>query len=278
MKNLIILIIFAFLLSACVNKKEKNITIIEGDSLEQQMIEAYNAGIIALEEGDVLYATKKFNEAELLFPQSEWASRSSLMAAYAYWSQNYYSNSIDELKRFLKLYPKSKRKDYAYYLLAMNYYDSIVDEKKDLRPLEKAQNYFLTLINDYPETEYAQDAKYKIELIQDLLAAKEIYVGRHYIKKQKWIAAINRFKKVVTDYETTIYVEEALHRLVEVYYTIGLEGEAKKYASVLGYNYESSEWYKQSYRVFNKNYEIIKQKKVKKEKKEKLLDKIKSFF
>jgi len=278
MKNLIILIIFAFLLSACVNKKEKNITIIEGDSLEQQMIEAYNAGIIALEEGDVLYATKKFNEAELLFPQSKWASRSSLMAAYAYWSQNYYSNSIDELKRFLKLYPKSKRKDYAYYLLAMNYYDSIVDEKKDLRPLEKAQNYFLTLINDYPETEYAQDAKYKIELIQDLLAAKEIYVGRHYIKKQKWIAAINRFKKVVTDYETTIYVEEALHRLVEVYYRIGLEGEAKKYASVLGYNYESSEWYKQSYRVFNKNYEIIKQKKVKKEKKEKLLDKIKSFF
>ena len=278
MKNLIILIIFAFLLSACANKKEKNITIIEGDSLEQQMIEAYNAGIIALEEGDVLYATKKFNEAELLFPQSKWASRSSLMAAYAYWSQNYYSNSIDELKRFLKLYPKSKRKDYAYYLLAMNYYDSIVDEKKDLRPLEKAQNYFLTLINDYPETEYAQDAKYKIELIQDLLAAKEIYVGRHYIKKQKWIAAINRFKKVVTDYETTIYVEEALHRLVEVYYRIGLEGEAKKYASVLGYNYESSEWYKQSYRVFNKNYEIIKQKKVKKEKKEKLLDKIKSFF
>ena len=278
MKNLIILIIFAFLLSACANKKEKNITIIEGDSLEQQMIEAYNTGIIALEEGDVLYATKKFNEAELLFPQSKWASRSSLMAAYAYWSQNYYSNSIDELKRFLKLYPKSKRKDYAYYLLAMNYYDSIVDEKKDLRPLEKAQNYFLTLINDYPETEYAQDAKYKIELIQDLLAAKEIYVGRHYIKKQKWIAAINRFKKVVTDYETTIYVEEALHRLVEVYYRIGLEGEAKKYASVLGYNYESSEWYKQSYRVFNKNYEIIKQKKVKKEKKEKLLDKIKSFF
>ena len=195
MKNLIILMIFALLLSACVNKKEKNITIIEGDSLEQQMIEAYNAGIIALEEGDVLYATKKFNEAELLFPQSKWASRSSLMAAYAYWSQNYYSNSIDELKRFLKLYPKNERKDYAYYLLAMNYYDSIVDEKKDLRPLEKAQNYFLTLINDYPETEYAQDAKYKIELIQDLLAAKEIYVGRHYIKKQKWIAAINRFKK-----------------------------------------------------------------------------------
>ena len=136
MKNLIILIIFAFLLSACANKKEKNITIIEGDSLEQQMIEAYNTGIIALEEGDVLYATKKFNEAELLFPQSEWASRSSLMAAYAYWSQNYYSNSIDELKRFLKLYPKSKRKDYAYYLLAMNYYDSIVDENKDLKTLE----------------------------------------------------------------------------------------------------------------------------------------------
>lgn len=278
MKNLIFLIIFVLLLSSCSNKKERPTSVIEGDNLEQQMIEAYNSGVIALEEGDVLYATKKFNEAELLYPQSEWASKSSLMAAYAYWSQNYYRNSIEELNRFLKLYPKNKRKDYAYYLLAMNYYDSIIDEKKDLKPLEKAKSYFLILINDFPETDYALDAKYKIELIQDLLAAKEIYVARHYIQKQKWIAAINRLKKVVTDYETTIYVEEALHRLVEVYYRIGLEGEAKKYASVLGYNYESSKWYKQSYKVFNKNYEIIKRKKIKEEKKEKLLDKIKSFF
>ena len=278
MKNLIILIIFVLLLSSCSNKKERSTSVIEGDNLEQQMIEAYNSGVIALEEGDVLFATKKFNEAELLYPQSEWAPKSSLMAAYAYWSQNYYRNSIEELNRFLKLYPKSKRKDYAYYLLAMNYYDSIVDEKKDLKPLEKAKSYFLILIKDFPETDYALDAKYKLELIQDLLAAKEIYVARHYIQKQKWIAAINRLKKVVTDYETTIYVEEALHRLVEVYYRIGLEGEAKKYASVLGYNYESSKWYKQSYKVFNKNYEIIKRKKIKEEKKEKLLDKIKSFF
>jgi len=276
MKNFIILILFIFLLFSC-SEKEIKVTKIDGDSLEEQMIEAYNAGVTALDQGDILFATKKFNEAELLYPQSDWAPRSSLMASYAYWSQGYYNNSILELKRFLKVYPKSKNLDYAYYLLAMNYYDSIVDEKKDLRPLKEAKKYFTFLINNYPKTDYALDGKYKIELIQDILAAKEMYIARHYIKKEKWVAAINRLKIVVNDYDTTIYVEEALHRLVEVYYKIGLDNEAKKYASTLGYNYQSGEWYKQTYRVFNKNYELEKKAK-KEEKKEKLLDKIKSFF
>ena len=276
MKNFIILITFIFLLISC-SQKEIKVTEVEGDSLEEQMIEAYNAGVTALEQGDVLFATKKFNEAELLYPQSDWAPRSSLMASYAYWSQGYYNNSILELKRFLKVYPKSKNLDYAYYLLAMNYYDSIVDEKKDLRPLQEAKKYFTLVINNYPKTDYALDGKYKIELIQDILAAKEMYIARHYIKKEKWVAAINRLKIVVNEYDTTIYVEEALHRLVEVYYKIGLENEATKYASTLGYNYQSGEWYKQTYRVFNKNYELEKKAK-KEEKKEKLLDKIKSFF
>ena len=276
MKNFTILLLLIFLFISC-SQKEKEITKIEGDSLEEQMIEAYNAGIVALEQGDVLFATKKFNEAELLYPQSDWAPRSSLMSSYAYWSQGYYNNSIIELKRFLKVYPKNKNLDYAYYLLAMNYYDSIVDEKKDLRPLEEAKKYFTIVINNYPKTDYALDGKYKIELIQDILAAKEMYIARHYIKKQKWVAAINRLKIVVNEYNRTIYIEEALHRLVEVYYKIGLDNEAKKYASTLGYNYQSSEWYKQTYRVFNKNYELEKKPK-KEEKKEKLLDKIKSFF
>tara|TARA_B100000767_G_scaffold274352_1_gene307055 strand:- start:741 stop:1571 length:831 start_codon:yes stop_codon:yes gene_type:complete len=276
MKNLTFLILFTILISSC-SQKQTQVTKVEGSSLEQQMIEAYNAGVKALEEGDALFATKKFNEAELIYPQSEWAPRSSLMSAYSYWSQGYYSNSIEELKRFVKVYPKNKKIDYAYYLLAINYYDSIVDEKKDLRPLEEAKKYFKLIINEYPKTDYALDGKYKLELIQDVLAAKEMYIARHYMKKKKWIAAINRLKIVVSKYDTTVYVEEALHRLVEVYYKIGLEQEAEKYASVLGYNYQSGKWYKQTYRVFNKNYKLEKKPK-KVEKKEKLLDKIKSFF
>ena len=276
MKNLFLIISFLLLFS-CSQKSEEIVTKVEGDSLESQMIEAYNAGVIAMEQGDVLYATKKFNEAELLFPQSEWAPKAALMASYAYWKQAYYKNSVEELKRFIKLYPKNENLDYAYYLLAMNYYDSIVDEKKDLRPLTEAKRYFNFIIREYPETDYALDGRYKLKLIDDMLAAKEIYIARHYINKEKWIAAINRLKIIVSDYDTTIYIEEALHRLVEVYYIIGLEEESKKYAKTLGYNYQSSDWYKESFRVFNKDYKV---KNIDKrdEPKEKLLDKIKSFF
>ena len=274
-KRVIILILFLIFFQSCSPKSENVTTNVKGDNLEQQMIEAYEEGVAALEKGDVIFAAKKFNEAELLFPQSDWAPKASLMAAYAYWTQGYYSNSIEELKRFLRLYPKYKNLDYAYYLIAMNYYDSIVDEKKDLRPLNQAKKFFLKLRTEYPKSDYALDAKYKLELIQDILAAKEIYIARHYIKKEKWAAAINRLKTVVTEYDTTVYIEEALHRLVEVYYIIGLENEASKYAQVLGYNYQSGEWYKETYRIFNKDYKTIK-KRDKKEKK--LLDRIKSFF
>tara|TARA_B100001093_G_C26571994_1_gene903346 strand:- start:29 stop:859 length:831 start_codon:yes stop_codon:yes gene_type:complete len=276
MKNLF-LIICLVLLFSCSQKSKEIVTKVEGDSLEAQMIEAYNSGVAALEQGDVLFASKKFNEAELLYPQSEWAPKSSLMASYAYWSQAYYSNSVNELNRFIKLYPKNENLSYAYYLLAMNYYDSIVDEKKDLRPLAEAKKYFNIVIKQYPDSDYALDGKYKLELIDDMLAAKEIYIARHYIKKEKWIAAINRLKVIISDYDRTIYVEEALHRLVEVYYIIGLEEESKKYAKTLGYNYQSSEWYKESYRIFNKDYKI-KRINQKDEPKKKLLDRIKSFF
>ena len=276
MKYIIYIILF-ILIQACSQKTEEIKTQIKGDSLKQQMIEAYNSGVVALENGDVLFAAKKFNEAELFFPQSEWAPKAALMASYAYWTQGYYSDSIDELKRFIKRYPKNNDLDYAYYLLAINYYDSIIDEKKDIRPLNKAKKYFEFILKNYPKSDYALDGKYKLELIQDLLAAKEMYLARHYMKKQKWIAAINRLKFVTENYDTTIYIEEALHRLVEVHYKIGLENEAQKYAKILGYNYQSSDWYKQSYKVFNKNYSSIINKKKEKDKKD-LLDKIKSFF
>ena len=279
MKKFLFVLIILSVLSAC-SIKEETITEIKGGTIEEQMIEAYNEGVQSLEKGDVLYAAKKFNEAELLYPQSEWAPKSSLMASYAYWSQGYYNNSIKELERFISLYPKSKNLDYANYLLAMNYYDSIVDEKKDLKPLEQSKKYFQYIVNTYPDSDYALDSEYKLDLIQDILAAKEMYIARHYIKKEKWIAAINRLTFVLKKYQTTIYVEEALHRLVEIYYKIGLENESKKYAKILGYNYQSSTWYEQSYKVFNKDYAALKRKKQKKqkEKKKKLLDRIKSFF
>lgn len=271
------LIFLLFNLYNCSSKPEATVSEIVGEDIEEQMIEAYRTGKKALEQGDVLFATKKFNEAELLFPQSEWAPKASLMAAYAYHSEAYYNDSILELKRYLKLYSKNKNLDYVYYLLAMNYYESIVDEKKDLKPLEEAKRYFEIVINDYPNTDYAFDAKYKIDLIQDYLAAKEIYIARHYMKSQKWIPAINRLKGVLEDYGTTIYVEEALHRLVETHYIIGLEDEAKRYAKLLGYNYQSGNWYKQSYVIFNDDYYKKKKKKPKKNKK-KLIEKIKTFF
>ena len=276
MKYLLI-ILFFLLLNSCTQKSQEIKTKVEGDNLEDQMIKAYESGVEALDKGDVLYAAKKFNEAELIFPQSKWAPKSSLMAAYGYWSQGYYSNSIEELKRFIKLYPKNDKLNYAYYLLAMNYYDSIIDEKKDLRPLVQAKKYFNLILQKYPKSDYALDANYKLKLIEDILAAKEMYIARHYIKKEKWAAAINRLKEVTTKYDTTIYVEEALHRLVEIYYIIGLEDVANKYALTLGYNYQSSKWYKQSYKIFNQDFKLVKQRE-KKENNEKLLDRIKSFF
>ena len=275
MKFLYLFLVF-FLINNCAQEK-KIATEIKGENIEEQMILTYNTGVKALEDGDVLYATKMFKEAELLFPQSDWAPRSALMSAYAYYTQGYYNDSIIELKRFIKLYSKNKNLAYANYLIAINYYESIVDEKKDLKPLEEAIRYFEILKDKYPKTEFAQDANYKLELIQDLLAAKEIYIARHYMKKGKWIAAINRLKTIIEKFDTTIYAEEALHRLVEVYYIVGLESEAKKYASMLGYNYPSGNWYKQSYLIFNDSYysEINK---VSKEDEKTLIEKIKTFF
>ena len=232
-------------------------------SVDLQMIEAYEEGMKQLNEGQSLIAVKKFNEAELLFPQSKWAPRSALMSAYAYYDYSFYSDAIDEVDRFLKTYPNSKRKDYAHYLKAMSFYNQIVDEKKDLGPILEAKQNFQFIITEYPESEYAMDASFKLELIEEILAAKEMHIGRFYLKKEKWIPAINRFKKVIEDYDRSIYAEEALHRLVEVHYRIGLLEESKKYAILLGYNYQSGEWYQNSYRVFNKNYEKISDKKKK---------------
>ena len=272
-----------FLLIIILNSCSKDISkksVIKEKGLEQQVLEAYEEGVDNLQKGDALYAAKKFNEAETLFPQSEWAPKSSLMAAYSYYSQDYYEDAIGELQRFIKVYPFYKNLDYAYYLLGLCWYEQIIDEKKDLETIIKAKEKFTYLINNYPNTEYALDAEFKIDLINDTLASKEMYIGRYYFDKKKWISAINRFRTVIDEYETTIYTEEALHRLVEVYYTIGLKEEAKKYAQLLGYNYQSSEWYEKSYSVFNKMYEKNKKNRIKKNKKKNnsILKRFKSLF
>ena len=253
-KFFIILLSLAVFIFSC-SKKEK-ISIVQEQDLESQMIELYNQAYEEFLEGDALYAAKKFNEAELIFPQSEWAPIAALMSAYVYYSDDYYPESIYELERFLKVYPQHKDKAYAHFLLGMCFYENIVDEKRDLGPLLKSKKEFQTVIDVYPATEFAIDAQFKIDLINDRLAGKEMYIARHYLKSKKWIPAINRFKNVLENYGTTVYVQEAIHRLVETHYIIGLETEAEKYASLLGYNYQSSDWYKASYKVFNEEYDF----------------------
>jgi len=253
-KNFLVFFIILIFFAGC-SGEEKNISLIKETNQDLEMIATYEEAYIALDEGDPYYAAKKFLEAELLFPQSDWAPRSALMAAYSFYLQNYYSEALSNLERYLKTYPNDKNTVYAHYLIGMCYYETIEGEKKDTAPLLNAKEKFNFILENYPNTDFALDSKFKLGLIEDILAAKEMYIGRHYLKKEKWIAAINRFKNVVENFDQTIFVEEALHRLVEVNYKLGLENEAKKYANVLGYNYLSSEWYEKSFIVFNKDYE-----------------------
>ena len=272
----VISLIFLLLLSGCNSKKEQEI-VLDSKDLELQMIEAYNEGLKALDEGDVLFAAKNFNAVENIYPQSIWAPRSILMAAYSYYTQDYYGDAIFELNRFLKNYPLNENTAYAYFLLATCHYERIVDEKKDLSPLLKSKKYFEIIMSDFPNTDFSLDAKFKLSLIENTLASKENYIANYYLSQKKWIPAIKRFKYIVENYEETDYVEEALHRLVEANYIIGLEEEAKKYAILLGYNYQSSEWYKESYRVFNKTY-INPKSKIKKNKQNFIIRKFKELF
>ena len=268
------LIIISLIIFQSCSKDEKEISTIKEIDQESEMITTYKEGLQNINEGDYFYGAKKFLESELLFPQSDWAPRSALMASYSYYIDSYYDEAIFNLERFIKTYPNDKRMSYAYYLLGMCHYETIANEKKDLAPLIKAKKIFTGIVNDYPNTDFAMDSKFKLGLIDDILASKEMYIARHYIKKEKWVAAINRFKIILVDYDTTIYAEEAVHRLVEIHYKIGLEEEAKKYANLLGYNYLSSKWYKRSYKIFNQEY---KTQEIKKEK-NRLIEKFKKLF
>ena len=260
LKNILLLLLLILLFSCSKNDKE-NIVLEPTD--ETMAIASYEEAMDALKIGDAFFATKKFKEVESLMPQSNWAAKASLMASYSEYTRNAYESSIFGLERHVKNYPADENIPYAHYLIAICYYEQILDEKKDIQPLLKAKKKFEFIINTYPETDYAIDSRFKIDLIIDQLAAKEMSIARFYMENEKWIPALNRLKVVVEKYETTVFIEEALHRLVEVYYRLGLVEESKEAAVILGYNYQSSAWYERSYKVFNKKYKTKKAKKKK---------------
>ena len=262
-----ILILLIFLFSFSCSKKEVEVPNIKKKSQELEMSIAYKEALDKLEINDTYNAAQKFLEAELLFPQSSWAPQSALMASYSYYIQNYYSEAVSNLNRFLKTYPKNENVVYAHYLIGICYYEMIEDEKRDINPILKSKEKFELILKNYPGTDFALDSKFKLDLINDILASKEMYLARHYQKKNKWIAAINRYNIIVQNYNETIFIEEALHRLVEINYQLGLIEQSEKYAKVLGYNYQSSEWYKKSYKIFNKDYKEKVPRKIKKNKK-----------
>jgi len=278
--NKIKFLIFLFLvllMNSC-SQEKKEVSVIKTSTQNQELATIYNEAYNALEERDPYFAAKKFLEAELLFPQSKWAAKSALMASYSFYMQNYYVEALANLERYLNTYPSDQNISYAHYLIAICYYEMIEDEKRDSEPLNEAKKKFNFILKEYPNSEFSLDSKFKLNLINDILASKEMYLGRHYIKKKKWIAAINRFKYVLTEFDQTIFIEEALHRLVEINYKIGLLEESQKYASLLGYNYLSSDWYKKSFKVFNRNYEVKIYKEIKKDKKKGIINKFKKLF
>ena len=199
------------------------------------------------------------------------------MSAYAFYSKLYFNDAIIELERFLDKYKNHPNTDYAYYLLAICHYNQIIDEKRDLGEIIKAKEYFNLIIKEFPRTDFAEDAQFKLQLIDEILASKELYLANYYLSREKWIPAMNRYKEIVNQYDTTIYIEEALYRLVELNYKLGLKNEAKKYSVLLGYNYQSSDWYERSYKILNKKYKKVKVDKNDKKQKS-LIEKFKKLF
>ena len=259
-QKLTYIFLITFLIFSCSKKEE----ILSVPADKEQSFTIYKEAVEAMYKGDYFFASKKFSEAELILPRIEFSAKASLMSSYCLYLINFYDDSIKNLEKFINQYPTDKNIAYAHYLVSISLYEQILDEKKDINALLKAKEKIEFFLANYPNTEYALDLKFKKLLVENQLAAKEMYIAKYYITSQKWIPAINRLKVVVKDYSETVFIEEALHRLVEVYYKIGLTEEAKSAAAILGYNYNSSEWYEQSYKVLNKNYKIPKKTELKK--------------
>ena len=254
-KNLFLIFLITFLLSCGGPKLDEQA--IKPPTTNEEAIKIYQEGLDGMLEGNFLYASRKFSEAEGMLPQIDWASKSALMSSYCLYNINFYQEAVLNLERFIRIYPASPYISYAHYLIAISYYEQILDEDKDIQPLLISKKKIEVYLERFPDTDYAIDLKFKLDLVINQLAAKELLIARYYIKNEKWIPAINRLKIIVEKYDKTIFIEEALHRLVEIYYKIGLENEAKSAAALLGYNYNSSEWYERSYKILNKNYKPI---------------------
>ena len=257
MNHKIIILFLILIFSFSCSKKEVETNI---PTSKDKAFQIYQEAVIAMNNGEYFFASKKFKEAEEIMPKIEFAAKSSIMASYCLYLINFYDEANLYLERFVKRYPVDKNVSYAYYLLALNSYEQILDEKLDVTPLITSKKKIKNFIKKYPDTEYALDLKFKLDLINNQIAAKEMYVAKYYMKSKKWIPAINRLKLIVNDYDETIFIEEALHRLVEVYYEVGLNDEANAAAVLLGYNYNSSTWYEQSYKIINSDYKIKKPK------------------
>ena len=261
-KKVPIVLFFLIALSSCSKKQEE---IIYQPLEKTNPYELYKEGLASFEKNDFFFANKKFSEAELNFEETEFAAKSAIMSIFSLYGLNFYEEANENLDRYFKTYPADKNIIYAHFLQAVIYFEQISDEKKDLKPLLQANKKIDFFLKNYPNTEYAIDLRFKKDLIQNQIAAKELYVAKYYISIKKWVPAIQRLKIIVNKYNKTIFIEEALHRLVEIHYHLGLENEAKKYANILGYNYNSSEWFEQSYKILNKNYEFTNNKVIKKD-------------
>ena len=259
-QKLVFSFLIIFIITSC-SKKEIELNI---PASKERSFEVYKEAVKAMNKGDYYYASKKFSEAEVILPKIDFSAKASLMSSYCLYLVNFYSESIANLKRFINQYPADKNIAYAHYLIAISLYEQILDSKKDIKPLTDSKTKILFFLKNFPDTEYALDLKFKLDLVNNQLAAKGMYVAKYYNKTQKWIPAINRLKFIVSDYSETVFIEEALHRLVEVYYRVGLTEEANSTAAILGYNYNSSEWYARSYKILNKSYKISKKSKTKK--------------
>lgn len=238
-RHLLPFLALLFLVTACASDDDKN--------ADKPVEELYAEATKALDEGNFVQSTKLFEEVERLYPYSQHATQSQLMAAFSQYRDARYDEAVLSLDRFIELHPGSEDVDYAYYLKALCYYEQISDVSRDQSMTEDALEALTALINRFPDSEYSRDARLKRDLTLDHLAGKEMDIGRYYLKQNDLNAAINRFLVVVRNYQTTTHTPEALHRLVEAYMTLGLKDEATRVAAVLGHNYPGSEWYKASY-------------------------------
>ena len=236
---LLIVIAVPAILVGCADSKDVYV--------ERPVETLYNAAMDDLINENYAKSAKEFDEVERQHPYSVWASKAQLMAAYAHYQHNKFDDAISSLDRFIQLHPSHKDVAYAYYLKAICYYEQIADVQRDQKGTDDAMKALQEVVTRFPSTAYASDAKFKIDLARDHLAGHEMVIGRWYQGQQLYAAAIGRFQRVVDDYQTTNHVPEALHRLTEVYLTLGLKEQARKTASVLGYNYPGSQWYEDSW-------------------------------